>query len=267
MHRPFEAQLPEIRTQWQEQGYALIRGGAPEEACRSLARAIVAHYRQHVGDGQGFAGGGELSGHLNCYPGAGSKSLVTLLEAAGLSELIRELFGAALTLSSVGCNCNCPGSYFQNFHMDSNWANRFIIVNIALVDTDLVNGATEMVPGSERKPLRYWEFVLQGLWRRGVRPQLKTGDIVIRPSTLWHRGTPNRGRDMRPMIGLVYEPANDVQKPFDYQQYGGGVVLLANRFGSNLKGRVTEWICVRQPWLHALVRIGKSALAPVGRST
>ena len=262
-----EIDPPGALAQWRANGYLLIRQGISADLCEAFGRRISAEFDRRDAQGRSFRGGGARSGHLNCFPGAQSEAIILAMNAAKLTDLIAEVVGGPVELSSVGCNCNLPGSHYQNFHVDTDWTEEAMVVNIALVDTDRSNGATELVPGTNRAPMPYWRFLLRGLWRRGVRHALKPGDVVIRPTTLWHRGTPNLSGRMRPMIALLYLPANKVEAAFDYQQYGGRIEFMANRFGSDRIGRAVEWICVNLPRLHAMIRICKSLVAPVGRST
>lgn len=236
----------EARQQWDGRGYAIVEGAIHQETCKSLALAILSEYDRVAKDGLSNLGGA-LSGHLNCFPGSESRTLVEAVERAGVTEFISEMFGEPLTLKSVGCNCNLPRSHYQHFHADSYWNNPFMIVNIMLVDTTLENGATELIPGSDKKPLPYWKFVASRLARLGVRHPMKSGDILIRSSRLWHRGTPNRSDRMRPMIALIYSPANGCDTKVNYNQNGGKVTFKYNMFTDNWRGRVREFSYVYFP--------------------
>ena len=39
-----------------------------------------------------------------------------------------------------------PGSVTQHYHMDRTFTNQFMIANVAVVDTNVVNGAIELEP-------------------------------------------------------------------------------------------------------------------------
>jgi len=157
-------------------------------------------------------------------------------------------------MAAIG-NANLPGSIYQDFHPDSNSESEYTVVNIALVDTDLVNGSTELVPGSHASKLDYRSFVLDGHSRRGVRPPMLRGDMVLRTSTLWHRGTPNRSDAMRPMLALLYTPVRLGVGRLAASELEGPVYFYGNRFGAGLKGRTMEFLAVHAPWFGHVGRI------------
>lgn len=252
-----DAVFTAARQQWTDQGYSIIEGVLARERCEALAGDVLAEYERAANAGLDVLGGA-LSGHLNCFPGLGAQALVESLERAGVTEFASEVFGAPLSLRAVGCNCNLPGSHYQHFHADSPWSKPFLIVNVMLVDTDLVNGATELIAGSDRKPLPYWRFVASRLARRGVRHRMKSGDVLIRSSRLWHRGTPNRSDRMRPMMTLIYFPSCEHSTAVDYDLHGGRVTFIFNMFKTGLLGRLNEVVAVYLPGVFAIFLSAKS---------
>ena len=256
-----------MSAQWASNGYARIEGGIPPSLCEALAQEKLCEFDRQAAAGSDFRVGGMLSGHLNCFPGEGSKALADAVEQTCLTQFMSKMLGKPVMLTSVGCNANLPGSHYQNFNTDSDWWNEFVVVNVGLVDTDRVNGSTELVVGRDKTPLRYWQFVAKGRARKSVRHPMNPGDTVIRPSTLWHRGTPNRSQRMRPMLGLVYSPVSADANPVDFQPGGGRIAFAANRFGSDPKGRLAEVFCVYFPWVRAMLRFCKSFVARSGQST
>ena len=57
-------------------------------------------------------------------------------------------------------NFNLPGSVAQHYHMDGLYPEEFLICNIAVVDTDLVNGAIDVLPGTNREFYKFWRYAL-----------------------------------------------------------------------------------------------------------
>ena len=55
-------------------------------------------------------------------------------------------------------NFNLPGSVPQHYHMDGLYIDDFLICNIAVIDTDLVNGAIDVLPGTNREFLPFWKY-------------------------------------------------------------------------------------------------------------
>ncbi len=49
-------------------------------------------------------------------------------------------------MPNVGGNFNLPGSHTQHWHIDRPFAQDFMIANVAVVDSNLENGATEVIP-------------------------------------------------------------------------------------------------------------------------
>jgi hypothetical protein len=248
--------------QWTANGYAILERRLSPEPCAALGANILAEYDRFAG-AQPRGLGGRLSGHLNCFPGSGVRALVQRAQDAGLTALASQLYGEPLELEHVGCNCNLPGSHYQTFHIDCAWSRPCVIVNVILVETSFVNGAIELVAGVDAAPLPYWKFAASGRARRGVRHTMQPGDVLIRSSRVWHRGAPNRSDRMRPMLALTYWPACERRAAFDYDQHGGEITFLPNRFSADLPGKAREFVEARMPWLSsALSFTGSLARRP-----
>jgi ectoine hydroxylase-related dioxygenase (phytanoyl-CoA dioxygenase family) len=225
---------------WNTDGYVVLENAVPVELCSSILADIREAFDTSFQNVTDERIPGTISGHLNCFPGSQARSIVQYITDSGIHHMMETVFGGPLVLVSVGCNINVPGSSDQNFHIDGEWGNPFVVVNLSLVDTNLENGPTEIVAGTQNVSMRYWEFFIKGYWSRRKRYVSRVGDILIRPSTLWHRGTRNRSRVMRPMIGLVYAPPGPTVSEADFSQFNGKVAFLGNRFSASLAGRISE---------------------------
>lgn len=203
-------------------------------------------------------GGGSVSGHLNCFPGAQSRFVYEALERGGIFELVRALSGEPIAQPNVGCNLNLPGSRPQNEHVDGYAATPFLIVNVAAVDTDLENGATEIMPGTQQRDYKYWEIALGGLPRR--RLLMQQGDVLIRTSSLWHRGMPNHSARARPMLAFTWE-AGGSKLADPYLVHGGRITFLPNRFTTDWRGRIVERAFVTAPQLGRTYHVLRSFFA------
>ena len=122
-------------------------------------------------------------------------------------------------------NTNLPGSGLQPVHVDDGqlWPDlgtahpaARLVVNIALGDTTLENGAIELWPGTHLDThvpiggsIRVPEEVVAARRKvRGpVRGTTRKGAVLIRDMRLWHRGTPNRSADPRFMIAMIHSMA------------------------------------------------------------
>src|SRR5439155_27242754 len=137
----------------------------------------------------------------------------------------------------IGCNLNLPNSSAQNAHSDGYAVSSFLIVNVVPVDTDLKNGALEVVPGTHLREYKYWQYALSG--KPAIRMSMRAGDVIVRSSMLWHRGMPNMTDAIRPMLAFSWENGgSDLADP--YTAHGGKITLLSNRYAQSFSGRLRE---------------------------
>jgi hypothetical protein len=158
----------EWRRTFEREGYVLFPGLVDEAVVARLHREILGEFeRARVSEGL-FAGGGSVSGHLNCFPGSASRAIGDVLAQAGILDFARSLSPEPLRLPNVGCNLNLPGSSSQNEHIDGYFSAPFLIVNVATVDTDLTNGAMEVLCRTHRRNYKYWQLA----WERPERKRV-----------------------------------------------------------------------------------------------
>jgi hypothetical protein len=243
------------RRRFDEEGYLYLESIVNPVKLAALSRALIEQWRSDVAGGLMFAGGGNVSGHLNCFPGEASRFVLEALDAGGVLDLVRALSPAPLRLPNIGCNLNLPGSNPQNEHVDGYAASPFLVVNVAAVDTDLTNGAMEIIPGTQRRTYKYWEIALQRSNRRRV--SMKQGDVVIRTSTLWHRGMPNLSPNPRPMLAFTWEDGGSALDD-PYAAHGGRIKFLPNRYNTDWKGRLLERAFVAAPRVGTAYRMARS---------
>ncbi len=249
------SQSPALLQQFETEGYLLLKGVVPRGELAALASTILEVYRDTLVSRAMFAGGGNVSGHLNCFPGEGSRFVWSALQSQGVLELVQRLSPLPLRMPNIGCNLNLPGSVEQNPHVDGYATSPFPIVNVAAVDTDLTNGATELLVGTHHHLAKYWQIALQQPLRR--RPRLEQGDVLIRTSALWHRGMPNRSREPRPMLAFSWEDGGShLADP--YRAHDGQITFLPNRFRTDWTGRLLEQAFVAAPRLGNAYQIARS---------
>jgi hypothetical protein len=251
-------ELETIKASFAENGYVVLRNVISGEALAVLASRIVAEYQRQKMSKTLFAGGGSISGHLNCFPGEETRVIYDALREKGILDLIKVLFPKVVRLPNLGCNLNLPGSAAQHFHMDSNYFTEdFLICNVAVVDTDLENGAIEVIPGTHKKYYKFWRFALERPDRRRTRIPMKRGDILIRTSNLWHRGMPNRSAKPRPMVALTWEDGGSSREnPFGFE--GGKIAFFPNWYSPNLAGQLRERTFVAIPFTYSAYRFVRS---------
>lgn len=251
------AERDALKKEYAQNGCFVLRDVVSPERLAALHQDLADAFDDAQRGGALFSGGGLVSGHLNCFPGEGARFVYETLEARGIVDLIRELHPAAARMPNVGCNFNLPGSHTQHWHTDRDFAREFIIANVALVDTTIANGATDLIPGTHKSLLRYWQFVVRAPYRRSIRMEIKRGDLMVRSSNVWHRGMPNRTAVPRPMLAFTWEDGGSTQAdPFAVD--GGKIAFKPNWFRPTRMGRLREQLFVRVPVTYAALRFFRS---------
>ena len=159
---PLTQKFQELSSTFERDGYVVLPGIVSKTKLADLTQKLRSEFARAKENGDLFSGGGTITGHLNCFPGAELRFVYEELEQKGIFDLIRKLSPAAVRMPNVGCNMNLPHSSSQNSHVDGYAATPFIIVNVAAVDTDVSNGATEIVPGTHTRDYKYWQYALSG---------------------------------------------------------------------------------------------------------
>lgn len=234
----------QLRAAFADEGYLKFERVVPRARLAELSQSIASEFEQQRREGRLFAGGGTLAGHLNCFPGAGSRFVHDALEQSGILEIVSQLSTSPLRAPNIGCNLNLPGSAAQNEHVDGYASQPFLVVNVAAVDTNLENGAMEILRRTQGTESKYWQILLARPER--LRVCMRQGDVVIRTSTLWHRGMPNRSGTPRPMLAFTWEDGgSSLEDP--YRVHDGRITFLPNRFKTNLSSRLRERAFVAMP--------------------
>jgi ectoine hydroxylase-related dioxygenase (phytanoyl-CoA dioxygenase family) len=257
--------LDSHRQSFAEEGFLVFRDVVPRQRLADLHQRLRREFERAQLAGTLFAGGGTLAGHLNCAPGEAARFVFDCLIDAGIIDIIEALSDRPLRLPNVGCNFNLPGSVVQHWHMDRPFTKSFLIANVAVVDTDLENGAMEGVPGSHRRFYKYWQFALERAAMRlpSRRIPLRQGDVLVRTSSLWHRGMPNRTSEPRPMLAFTWEDGGSAHAdPFHVG--GGEIAFRQNWYGSDLSGRLRERMYVAAPFTYDAWRIARSMVGTKG---
>lgn len=243
------------RADYERDGYLLLPGAIPADLCAALAGAIVERYEalraaNDLPDEPGVA-----AGNINFSAGAAGAELSAALDAGGIPELVAELAASPLHAAAITGNLNLPGSRPQEMHTDSGWDNAFMIANVMLVDCSPENGALELVEASHAQRLAYWQMRREP-WRGRTRQiSARQGDVLIRPSTLWHRGTTNPSSTPRPMAAQIFtrDPADDAAA------HEGPIRFRGNRYYGRF-ARAKEALAMHFPALDDGLRLARSVL-------
>lgn len=251
------AEKEDLKQAFDRDGYIIIRNVVSQERLSELHKSLEKEFEAASESGALFSGGGLKSGHLNCFPGAGARFIYDTLEKRGIIDLIKEIDPRVVRMPNVGCNFNLPGSHTQHYHLDRPFTRDFMIANVAVVDSNIENGAMEAIPGTHKRFYKYTQFVLERVARNGVRVPLKRGDVLIRTSNVWHRGTANRTAVPRPMLAMTWEDGgNNLADPFAAND--GKIKFLPNWFKPTRAGRIREELFVKVPVTYSALRFARS---------
>jgi hypothetical protein len=255
--------VEKLKQAFAEDGYLIFRNVVSKEQLSALRARIAEEFDRSRQSGRLFSGGGLISGHLNCFPGDGSRFAYEALEKHGIIDLIKVIFPKAVRPPNVGCNFNLPGSVTQHYHADRNYLDDFLIANVAVVDTDLANGAIDVIPGTHKKFYKFWRFAVERIARGSLRIPMKQGDVLVRTSNVWHRGMPNRTATARPMIAFTWEDGGSTREdPFKVED--GKIVFRQNWYKPTALGRLRERTFVTAPITYSAYRFVGSLFGTKG---
>lgn len=249
-----------------EDGYFVLPGLISQAELQAVEKRLASEFQQWSSSSQKFQGGGLLSGHLNCYPGEVARGTMNELIASGALDMLQQLFPTAPERTRWGCNFNLPGSVEQHYHMDGLYLDHYLIVNVAVVDTNLVNGAIDVIPKTHKRFYKYWEFAAGRLYKNSTRISMTRGDVLVRLSTVWHRGMPNRSNSARPMLALTLGESY-VSNPDPFAPNGGAIEFQTNWFKTDFVGQLRERITVRAPITYSGYRFARSLIGNKGYET
>jgi Phytanoyl-CoA dioxygenase (PhyH) len=248
-----------LQRSFAEDGYCVIRNVVSRDKLADLHAKVVDEFAHSKRSGGLFSGGGLVSGHLNFSAGEAARFAYQELQDRGIIDLIRAISPQSVREPNVAGNFNLPNSVTQHFHMDRRFTNEFMIANVAVVDTDLVNGAIDVIPGTQKTFYPYWKFALERASQAHKRLPMQAGDVLVRVSNLWHRGMPNHSSVPRPMLAFTWEDGGSVHAdPFLFD--GGKIVFRPNWFRPSRLGRLRERTFVTAPFTYSAYRIVDSLL-------
>lgn len=245
-------EIEDLKRTFAEYGYVVFRN--------VVSRPQLAEFRVQLLDalelsqrtGSLFNGGGGISGHLNCVPGETARFAYDALVERGIVDLVRELAPKAFGPVRVGCNVNLPRSVAQHYHMDGIFTEDFMIANVAVVDTDLVNGAIDVAPGTQKRFYKYCDFAMGRVYKLSKRLPLNQGDVLVRTSRLWHRGMPNMASVPRPMLAFTFGEKG--VREGDAFSESKTIQFNPNWFNPTRLGRLREQTFVAAPITYAAYR-------------
>jgi hypothetical protein len=255
-------EVNEVRRGLHADGYSVIPGVVPRPRLAEYSEKLLEAYRATPK----FRGGGSMMGHLNCLPGPSARFIVEAIEARGIREAVHMACPELPRTVRATMNYNLPGSKVQHYHMDGIYTRDYIICNVAVVDTDLVNGAIDLLPSTHREFYPFWRYALERKYRLTTRVPMAQGDVLLRRSTLWHRGMPNRSDAPRPLFSLtIGERIPPVDDPI--QSNPDEIQFYANWYSTSRLGVVRERVEVMFPISRSAGRFARSLVGNRGYSS
>jgi hypothetical protein len=254
------------REHLDEHGYVVMRGVVSPDRLERLNEALKAEYERARADGTLFKGGGTLTGHLNCFPGEQARFVYDDLESAGVVDLVKATRPDIVDKVRVTMNYNLPGSVAQHYHSDDLYTEEFLICNVAVVDTTTVNGALDVLPGTHKRFYKFWRYALERKYQLSTRVEMARGDAILRRSTLWHRGMPNRSDAPRPMMAVTFgERGAPDGDPFTVN--GSAPYFFPNWYSTGRLGQLRERLYVKAPITYSAYRFTRSLWGNKGYSS
>ena len=258
--------VDEFREAMDVDGYAVIRGVVSPDKLTKVATDLTAEYEALKASARLFQGGGSLSGHLNCFPGEQTRFVWDEVRAAGIQDLVRAIHPDIADSVRATMNFNLPGSVAQHYHTDGLYTKDFVICNIAVVDTDLRNGAIDLLPGTHREFYKFWRYAVERKYKLTTRVPLHQGDVILRKSTLWHRGMPNFSPTPRPMMAITFGEMEDLDAD-PFMVNGGEPEFFPNWYNTNRLGQLREQTFVKAPITYSAWRFARSLYGNKGYSS
>jgi ectoine hydroxylase-related dioxygenase (phytanoyl-CoA dioxygenase family) len=262
------ATIEEHALELEVMGYTLLESCIDARSTESAMKALLAEY-EHARP-MPWVGGGKWFGHLNYVPSPSNHVIRETASNRKIEAVLHCALGKDLKIVGFGGNANLPNSRYQPAHTDGWLGTDFLVVNIPLGNITESNGSTEVWPQTHKEHLTVSQF--KAVHRQSVRLNAAPGDVIIRYSNLWHRGTPNRSSDVRIMLSLVASRFYERLPPLTVSE-GEAADLLSfglpvsaktgpefkrgfapNYFGPNLKGNILELTWMFAPMMFTAIR-------------
>ena len=199
--------------------------------------------------------GGSLMGNLNISPGIYSKDIFEKINSQQFQEIIQKITKKKFSNFDIlsGGNLNFQYKYNQHFHTDSKFDNSFLIVNVVTEDIIETNGPLEVLPGTHKKKFPYWKII----FKKGFKILAKKGDLIIRTSNLWHRGTRNISKNPRLLLAYIFREKLGESPKLEFEDKKK-LMILNNLFKTNIRGKIKENIYTRYNYLYKIFRLFRS---------
>jgi len=249
-------------------GYTVLKSCIDADYVEAAMKELLSEYKS-VGP-MPWVGGGKWFGHLSYVPSPSSRIIKEIASNSRIESVLDRALGNDYKIVGFGGNANLPGSRHQPAHTDGWLGTDFLVVNIPLGKVTEHNGSTEVWPRTHLEKLTISEF--NAVPRQSVRLNASPGDVIIRYSNLWHRGTPNRSSDVRIMLALTVSRFHKRLPPVTVSQDEQADLLTfglpvnartgcelkrgfaPSYFPSSLKGNILELTWMYAPTIFTAIR-------------
>tara|TARA_B100001057_G_C22851531_1_gene951150 strand:- start:2520 stop:3296 length:777 start_codon:yes stop_codon:yes gene_type:complete len=198
--------------------------------------------------------GGFLTGNLDLKPSKEIVKIWEILKELKISEIISELTNKSLNEYDIkyAGNVSLPNKGDQFYHTDGPKSARKILIGVPIEDLNEIDGPTELIPGSHKQRISYWKFHLKKFLKKKIKLVLNKGDIFIRESYIWHKGTKNKSKKLRIVILFIL---SEKSPNFINQDILSGVKFGDNMFKVSIKDKFREIISVYLPFFYFLFKL------------
>jgi len=198
--------------------------------------------------------GGYITGNLDLKPSMVILDIWSQLKKKNISEILEKLTTKSLANYDIkyAGNVSFPNKGDQFYHTDGPKKSKKILIGVPIQDLDENNGPTELIPGSHNIKISLHKFYLEKILKKKVKLILNKGDIFIRESYIWHKGTKNNSNSLRIVVLFILSEKNI---NFKNQQILEKIKLSDNMFHSSFSGKIREFISVYLPIIYFFYKI------------
>ena len=101
------------------------------------------------------------------------------------------------------------------------------------------------------------------MWRDRVALCMNKGDVLVRFSTMWHRGTKNHSDQVRPMMSLTF---GESSAPYG-DAFDSDVEFQPNWYGTSRADEIRERVFVTVPPIYSTLRFCRSLVGDKGNTS
>ena len=238
---------------FEKDGFIILRNFIKDEEfdslCEKLKKDVLQEF--NILDKKG----GSLMGNLNISPGTYSKKIFEKINTEKFKKIMNCISKKNFSSFDIvsGGNLNFQYQYNQHFHTDSKFDNSFLIVNVVTEDIFETNGPLEVLPGTQKEKLPYWRII----FKKSQKILAKKGDLIIRTSNLWHRGTKNISKNPRLLLAYTFKERIGEKGKLEFEE-NKDLKILNNLFKSNVRGTLRENFYTRLSYLYKSFRLLRS---------